>query len=94
MDPERRSPLFEMQRPLALFFVWLVGDARQVHAVAADVRKEQEIAAAFDFMEKTTGLPDIVINNAYVTHILLFSLLRFSLGYQVATACVSMCACP
>ena len=37
----------------------------QVHAFPVDVRKEQEISSAFDFMQKSVGLPDIIINNAY-----------------------------
>ena len=55
-------------RVLHIFFFFENGAHAngQVLAFPVDVRKEGDVSAVYDFMEKNVGLPDIIINNAYV----------------------------
>jgi NAD(P)-dependent dehydrogenase (short-subunit alcohol dehydrogenase family) len=40
---------------------------RRAHAVSLDVTSEASVRAAFDSIEKTTGVVDVIVNNAGVT---------------------------
>lgn len=56
-----------------------------VHAVQLDVRDDAAVARALDEVERVTGLPDVVINNAYALPLRLAALVhRFSLSAAAA----------